>query len=204
MQALRPGRAVSRRVAHDFLARFHPRTEFGAGEPPGPPKLAARGPCPKTETPNEPTDRPARAQDRKAHGSTILTASMGGRNGKPKTSKPNLARSKNAPSGTRGDPDAGWPRHAEGRKSEGRNHVEPTANGRLYKQAAGCPQRREGRARLGHTMAVLKSGEGPSRWGLARHFAKHSGDLERRGLDRPYGGSRYRLRITQIPPYCTR
>ena len=45
--------------------------------------------------------------------------------------------------------------------------------------------------------AVLKPEEGPFHWGLARHFAKRPGDLKRRGLDRPHGKSRYRLRVWQ-------
>ena len=47
-------------------------------------------------------------------------------------------------------------------------------------------------------VAILKSEEGPFHWGLARHFAKHPGDLKRRGLDRPYCRTWYHLRITQI------
>ena len=44
----------------------------------------------------------------------------------------------------------------------------------------------------------MKSEEGPFHWGLARRFAKRPGDLERRGLDRPYGKPWYHLRVSQI------
>ena len=49
--------------------------------------------------------------------------------------------------------------------------------------------------------AVLKSEERLSCWGLVKHFAKHPGDLERRGLDRPYGKSWYRLRVWQTDDF---
>ena len=47
----------------------------------------------------------------------------------------------------------------------------------------------------------MKSEEGPSHWWMVKHFAKHPGDLERRGLDRPYGKSWCRLRVWQTDDF---
>ncbi len=48
---------------------------------------------------------------------------MSKRGRKSKISKPNLPRSKNSQSGKRDGPGIGWPKYAEGRKSEGRNYA---------------------------------------------------------------------------------
>ena len=39
--------------------------------------------------------------------------------------------------------------------------------------------------------------KGPSHWGLVKRSAKPPVDMKRRGLDRPYGKSRCRLRMSQ-------
>ena len=70
-------------------------------------------------------------------------------------------------------------------------------SGQHYAQAVGHSQRREGRARLGRTGGHIEIRGGAVPWGPARHFAKHPGDLERRGLNRPYGKPRCRPRMSQ-------
>ena len=122
------------------------------------------------------------------------------RKAKDKQAKP--ARSKNNPSGKRNDPDVDWPRYAEGRKSEGCNYVEWMGKiADFVCKLLGIPKGERDRRVSAVLVAVLKSEEGPFHWRLARHFAKHPGDLERRGLDRPYGKSWYRLRVWQTDDF---
>ena len=127
---------------------------------------------------------------------------MNKKNRRPKISKPNLPRSKNNPSGKKNDPDIDWSKYAEGRKSGGRNCVERMAKTADHmRKLLGLPKGERDRRVSAVPAAVLKSEENLSYWGLVKHFAKHPGDLERRGLDRPYGKSWYRLRISQTDDF---
>ena len=126
---------------------------------------------------------------------------MSKRSRKPKISKPNLPRSKNNPSGKRNDPDVNWPKYNDGRKPEGHNYAKrmPKLAGRM-REALGIPEGEKDRRVSAMLASLVKSEEGLSHWGLVRRFAKHPGDLERRGLGRPHGKSRYRLRISEMDP----
>ena len=160
--------------------------------------MAGPGLVQKRKPPATPTDRTARARDRKAYGSAILIASMSKRNKKSKINKSNLPRSKNSPSGKRNDPDIDWTKYAEGRKSEGRNYIEWMAKvADFVRKLLGIPKGKKDRRVSAVPAAALKSEEGSSRWGLAGHFAKRPGGLERRGLDQPYGKSWRRPRMSQ-------
>ena len=144
------------------------------------PDFCAARPCPKTETFCD-TDGQNRAKrDRKAYGSPILITSMN-KNRKPKISKPNLLRSKNTSSGKRNGLDVVRSGYNEGCKSEGRNYVEWMAKmADFIRKPPDMPKgERDGRVSA-VPAAVLKSEGWPSHWGLARHFAKHPGDLKRR------------------------
>ena len=95
-----------------------------------------------------------------------------------KIAKPNLPRSKNNSSGKRNDPDIDWSKYAEGRKSEGRNYVEWMGKiADFIRKMLGIPKGNRDRRVSAILVAILKSEEGLSYWGLARHFAKHPGDL---------------------------
>ena len=127
---------------------------------------------------------------------------MNKKNRRPKISKPNLPRSKNNPSGKRNDPDVDWPRYAEGRKSEGRNYVEWMGKiADFIRKLLDIPKGERDRRVSAVLVAILKSEEKLSYWGLVKHFAKHPGDLNRCELDRPYGKSWYHLRISQTDDF---
>ncbi len=66
------------------------------------------------------------------------------------------------------------------------------------REELGIPEGRKDRRVSAMLVALVKSEEGLSYWGLVKHFNKHPGDLKRCELDRPYSKSWYRLRISQI------
>ena len=62
----------------------------------------------------------------------------------------------------------------------------------------GIPKGKKDRRVSAVLVALVKSEEGLSYWGLVKHFDKHPGDLKRCELDRPYSKSWHGLRISQI------
>ena len=68
----------------------------------------------------------------------------------------------------------------------------------FIRKLLGIPKGKRDRRVSAVLVAILKSEEKLSYWGLVKHFAKHPGDLERCELDRPYSKSWYHLRISQI------
>ena len=112
---------------------------------------------------------------------------MSRRSRKSKADRPNLPRSKNNPSGKRNDPDIDWSKYAEGRKSEGRNYVEWMGKiADFIRKLLGIPKGKRDRRVSAIPVAISKSEERLSYWGLARYFAKLPGALERCEIDRPY------------------
>ena len=55
--------------------------------------------------------------------------------------------------------------------------------------ALGIPEGRKGGRVSAMLVALVKSEEGLSYWGLVKHFDKHPGGLKRCELDRPYSKS---------------
>ena len=121
---------------------------------------------------------------------------------KSKISKPNPPRSKNNPSGKRKDPDVDRPKYAT-RAASPRAATTPGGCRSWPAACAGAPGIPEG-GKGGRVSAVpvslAKSEEGPSCRGPVKHFDKHPGGLKRRGLGRPHGKPRRRLRISEIYP----
>ncbi len=66
----------------------------------------------------------------------------------------------------------------------------------FVRKLLGIPKGERDRRVSAVLVAILKSEEKLSYWGLVKHFAKHPGDLKRCELDRPYSKSWYHLRIS--------
>ena len=128
---------------------------------------------------------------------------MGKKNGKSSTRKgnPNRARSKNNLDGKRNDPNIDWSEYNKGRDSEGDNYVKGLGRiaDKVHSIMGNAPGTRDKRVSA-ILVAIIKSEEDLSFWGLVKHFRKHPEDLKRCELTREYSKSTYHRWIENIDP----
>ena len=115
--------------------------------------------------------------------------------GKPSTRKgnPNRARSKNNPNSKRNDPEINWSEYNKGRDSKGENYLKVLVKiaDKACEMIGIAPGIRDKRVSA-ILLAIIKSEEGLSYWGLIKNFQKHPEDLKRCELIRGYSRSTYR------------
>ena len=118
-----------------------------------------------------------------------------------KNPNPNRPRSKNNPDGKRNDPQINWAQYNKSRQSEGQRYTEWMLKvADMAREILGIPQGKRDWQVSAILVAIVRSEEKISYWGLIKHFDKHPEDLERRGLYRPYSRAQYQLHVSQIKP----
>ena len=128
-----------------------------------------------------------------------ITLSMGKKYGKSRKGNPNRARSKNNPNGKRNDPKINWPEYNKGRDSEGENYLKGLVKiADKAREMMGIEPGTRDKRVSAILVAIIKSEEDLSYWGLIKHFQKHPEDLRRCELIRGYSRSTYHRWIQDI------